>query len=76
MMNLSNATPLPIKVEGVEFTVTWQDFGSYIRLNAFQNGKVFGSKNFPLTVEIDQRIISYAIKSIMRAKANEAIQSQ
>lgn len=67
-MNLSNTQWIPMTVDGKKFAVTWQDFGSYFKMNVFQNGKQFGSKKFPILVDTGDGVMAYAIKSMMRAK--------
>lgn len=61
----------PVTVDGMEFAVKWHDFGSYLKMNVFQNDKLLGSKKFPIATDTGEGVVVYAIRSLLKAKDGE-----
>lgn len=70
-----NPRMIPVDLDGTQFAVTWQDFGSYMRLNVFHNEKLLGSKNFPIATDQGEGVVRYAIRSILKGNQNEHSQT-
>jgi hypothetical protein len=62
----------PVIVDGMEFAVKWHDFGSYLKMNVFQNDKLIGSKQFPIATDTGDGVVTYAIRSLLKAKDGKA----
>ena len=61
----------PVSVDGMEFEIKQLDFGSYIKMNVFQNSRLLGSKKFPIATDRGEGVVTYAIRSLLKDKTNE-----
>lgn len=59
---------IPIIVDGQDYSVTWQDFGHFRRLNVFQNDKKLGHKDFTLNIDMGEGTVFYVIRKLLRDK--------
>ena len=59
-----NPKAMPVMVNDVCYTVTWFDYGSYIRLNVFKDDHIVGFRCLPLLVDREIGTIKYVIKSL------------
>jgi len=57
-------------VNGMNFEIKWHDFGTYMKLDVFQNSKILGSKKFPIATDRGDGVVTHAIKSILKDKEN------
>lgn len=55
----------PIKVDGKEYGIMFQDYGEFIRLNVYQDGKVLGRRDFPRNVDQENNAITYFIRRMV-----------
>lgn len=58
----------PVIVDGAMFAVKMHDFGPYVKMNVFQDGKLIGSKKFPIATDMGEGVVTYAIRSLLKAK--------
>lgn len=64
MLQIENG--IPLKVDGQSYMLTVQDFGSHWKVRVYQNGRVLGFHDFPFRVSIDQRVMTYTVRSVLR----------
>lgn len=57
---------LNVLVDGMDFEVKWHDFGSYFKMDVFQNKKRLGSKKFPVTTDRGEGVVKHTIKSLLK----------
>lgn len=67
---LENPKLSPVIVNGKEYGFQWQDFGSFSRINVYQNGKRIGFKDYPIRVDTGMGTIKYSVKSILEGGRN------
>lgn len=60
-----------VTVDGMDFEVKWHDFGSYMKLDVFQNSKLLGSKRIPITTDRGDGVIKHTIRSLLKDKEND-----
>lgn len=58
----------PVVVDGTMFAIKWHDFGPYMKMNVFHEGKLIGSKQFPIATDRGEGVVTYAIRSLLKAK--------
>ena len=61
----------PIEVDGTMFAVKMHDFGPYVKMNVFHEGKLIGSKKFPIATDMGEGVVTYAIRSLLKAKDDQ-----
>lgn len=61
----------PVTVDGTMFAVKMHDFGPYVKMNVFHEGKFIGSKKFPIATDMGEGVVIYAIRSLLKAKDDE-----
>jgi hypothetical protein len=59
-----------VKVDGMEFELTWMDYGTFRRLTVFQNGKSMGRKDFPIATDTGRGVVEYTVRSILKGAQN------
>jgi hypothetical protein len=67
---MRNPLAIPVTVDGMEFAITWHDYGSFMKLRVFQNDKLLGHKNFPIATDQGQGVVAYAVRSILKGNQN------
>ena len=62
---LLNPKAQDVMVDGKEYAITWQDYGSFIRLNVFQDEKRIGFRDLPLLTDTNYRTVRYLIRRMV-----------
>lgn len=57
---------IQLKVDGIDFELTVQDYGTHWKVRVYQNGKVIGVTDKPIRVGIDSAMQTYIVRSILR----------
>ena len=61
---MKNPKAYPIVVDGIEYSYMYQDFGLYLKINLYQNGKRILSRKLPILVDKGFGTVQYLIRSI------------
>jgi hypothetical protein len=64
MGDIMNPKSNPVKVDGVIYGVVWQDFGTFNRLNVYENDKKVGHRDLPIAIDQDLNIIRYVVRKM------------
>lgn len=57
---------VPLTVDGEQYKVTVQDFGSHWKLRVYHNGRVLGFRDHPHRVTPDVGVLTFTVRSIVR----------
>lgn len=64
--------PIPIRVDGEEYIIVWQDRHNIQRLIVYQYGAILGRKDFQFDVDQGRGVVEYAVRAIIRASPSIA----
>ena len=75
--DVENPRAIPVVVNGKNYAATWQDFGTYKRINVFEINllslRLIGFKDYPIRVDTGMGTIMYSVKSILEGGRNGLI---
>lgn len=54
-----------ITVDDVIYGYMWWDFGTYLRLDVYQNNRRIGSRKLQLTIDKEDKTITYLIRRMV-----------
>jgi hypothetical protein len=60
-----NPKLVEIAVDGIIYGTMWQDFGTYVRLDVYQNNRRIGYRKLPRLVDQGDRTVKYLIRRMV-----------
>lgn len=74
-MSLTSNERMQLKVDGTLFELTVQDYGSHWKVRVYQNDKVIGFKDFPIRTDLNNGVLTYAVRSMLRGQNEKSATS-
>lgn len=59
---------IPLEVDGVDYEVTIQDYGTHWKVRVYRNEKVIGVKDYPFRIHLGMGVYTHLIRSIEKGQ--------
>ena len=59
---------MPLFVDGTQFELTVQDYSTHWKVRVYRDGKVLGYKDLPIATSLDNSVLIYTIRTMIRGQ--------